>query len=55
MEYARWTNRTMDQVVASHPDLGFGALTERYYGPGGGKGDTTTKVGAMLSADGRTL
>jgi len=39
------------------PNLGFGTPAPyRYYGPGGGRGgDTTTKVGAMLSADGRTL
>lgn len=52
-------NSTFEQVVASDPQLGFGRIYGQYYGPGGGNGeglgDTTTKLGVMLSADGKTL
>jgi len=54
---AESANSTLEQIIASDPELGFRAdlYYDLYYGPGGGSGDTTTKVGAMLSADGKTL
>lgn len=50
----------VERRVFADPEWGFSLGAEKdegfYYGPGGGKvSDTTTKVGAMLSSDGRTL
>mmetsp|Transcript_39986 Transcript_39986/g.79085 ORF Transcript_39986/g.79085 Transcript_39986/m.79085 type:complete len:474 (+) Transcript_39986:103-1524(+) len=54
--YAQEANYTLEQIIASDPQLGFGWAFDMYYGPGGPEGkDTTTKVGAMLSADGRIV
>mmetsp|Transcript_123413 Transcript_123413/g.195706 ORF Transcript_123413/g.195706 Transcript_123413/m.195706 type:complete len:542 (+) Transcript_123413:718-2343(+) len=49
---------TVDEDILKSPDYGFGFHQEGlYYGPGGAKnsGDTTTKVNAMISADGSML
>mmetsp|Transcript_39987 Transcript_39987/g.79090 ORF Transcript_39987/g.79090 Transcript_39987/m.79090 type:complete len:483 (+) Transcript_39987:103-1551(+) len=55
-QMANEASTSLDHIVASDPDLGFGGEEAGwYYGPGGGRGDTTTKVGAMLSADGRIV
>mmetsp|Transcript_4829 Transcript_4829/g.14886 ORF Transcript_4829/g.14886 Transcript_4829/m.14886 type:complete len:473 (+) Transcript_4829:63-1481(+) len=47
----------VDWIILNNAEAGFGWREPgHYFGPGGGKrGDTTTKVGAMLSFDGRTL
>merc|ERR1712048_1470996 len=46
----------VDGAILSEPEFGFGFFRGLYYGPGGmTKGDTTTKIGTMVSADGSIL